>query len=202
MGNNTGYIYTLIDPRTNLVRYVGQTINEPYKRLAQHNCNYKRKIGKIRHSDAWIKNLHKNNLRPIMEVIDECSIDELNNKEIEYIKLYKSIGAKLCNHSTGGESGRGCKMSEESILNENDSNYLGNLTWQRYSTGEFGASKNEVSSKNTSFIASSNFGASSSDLITIQVSCYNDVIYFATYVSGILKDGINQMFVTIEYYGA
>lgn len=115
MGNNTGYIYTLIDPRTNLVRYVGQTINEPYKRLAQHNCNYKRKIGKIRHSDAWIKNLHKNNLRPIMEVIDECSIDELNNKEIEYIKLYKSIGAKLCNHSTGGESGRGCKMSEESI---------------------------------------------------------------------------------------
>lgn len=126
---------------------------------------------------------------------DYCTTQDIANLATtslpELPKIYKAILTQT-----------GTNDPVATVLNENDSNYLGNLTWQRYSTGEFGASKNGVSSTNTSFIASSNFGASSSDLITIQVSCSNNVIYFATYVSGIFKDGINQMFVTIEYYGA
>lgn len=50
-----------------------------------------------------------------MEIIeDNIPEDCLDFKEVEYIKLFKSIGAKLTNATEGGRGIRGFKQSEES----------------------------------------------------------------------------------------
>ena len=110
-----GTIYSLIDPRTGLVRYIGQTIKLPRYRYASHKYQWKRCKGRINHVNSWIKNLAKEGLDFIMEVVeDEISEDQLDIKEIQWIKVFKSIGANLCNHTEGGGGARGVKHSEES----------------------------------------------------------------------------------------
>jgi group I intron endonuclease len=111
--SKVGYIYCLKDPRTSEIRYVGQTINDPKKRMAQHIHQEKRTKGKLTHVNSWIRSLKQNNLRPIMEILEECVIDELNNKEIYFIKTFREKH-NLCNHSEGGQGVRGHKMTEES----------------------------------------------------------------------------------------
>jgi group I intron endonuclease len=110
-----GYIYCLKDPRTNEIRYVGQTINEPRKRLSQHIHQEKRTKGKLTHVNSWIRNLKQFNLSPIMEILEECLVSELNTKEIYYIKIFKKR-YNLCNHSEGGQGIRGYKMTEKSKI--------------------------------------------------------------------------------------
>ena len=91
-----GYIYILTCPITNLVRYIGQTIN-PERRYAQH-CYLNNKNGKFHHLN-WLKFLKNKNLKPIMTVIDETEINNLNFLEIFYIDLFKSWGFDLTNTS-------------------------------------------------------------------------------------------------------
>jgi hypothetical protein len=102
------YIYVLKDPRTDLVRYVGKTVNL-YNRY--HNHINKAKNLKT-HNDRWITVLLKINNKPILEVIDEC-YDDWEDKEKFYIKLFKSVGADLCNHTLGGEGAIGCIFTKE-----------------------------------------------------------------------------------------
>src|ERR1035437_1372698 len=110
------YIYSLIDPRTNLVRYVGQTVVKPEVRYSQHIYQWKRSSGKITHVNSWIKSLVLNGLKPVLEIVENnIPIEQLDSKEISYIQLYKSIGADLCNHSIGGAGTRGYKHSKQSI---------------------------------------------------------------------------------------
>jgi group I intron endonuclease len=113
----TGCIYCLIDPKTNLVRYVGQTIVNPIDRYNHHIYQWKRSIGKITHINSWIKTLDSQNLKPILEIIeDNINEDMLDLREISYIKLFKLVGANLCNHNEGGHGNRGFKHSIESKL--------------------------------------------------------------------------------------
>lgn len=104
-------IYTISDPRTGLVVYVGKTNNvkERFrKHLTENNKTYKSK---------WVKGMRAIGLIPIFDVIDECDGDEWQDKEKFYIKLYKSFGAKLLNQCEGGMGGLpmlGKKLSQES----------------------------------------------------------------------------------------
>lgn len=104
------YIYTLTDPRTGLVKYVGKT-NDPAYRLRKHltekNNTYK---------CQWVKGLKALGLQPILEIIDECSLSDWEQKERFYIRLYKAIGANLVNTLPGGEGGAtmlGKKLTKE-----------------------------------------------------------------------------------------
>lgn len=54
------YIYALIDPRNNYVRYIGKA-NNPKERYKNHN-NASR--DKNTHKRNWINDLRKNSLRP------------------------------------------------------------------------------------------------------------------------------------------
>ena len=69
MTNQITYIYTLSDPTTNTVKYVGKTINikERYRTYIKQAKNCKRNNLVIN----WIKSLLKNNLTPKMDIIDE-----------------------------------------------------------------------------------------------------------------------------------
>lgn len=105
-------IYCLKDPITNDIRYIGQTINIKSRYRNHLNGNKFRNT----HTTNWIQSLLNNNLKPIIEIIDTCNIEDLDKIEQKYIKEYKDKGFNLTNHSIGGHSSLGCKHSLESRL--------------------------------------------------------------------------------------
>lgn len=107
------YLYTLTSPEAeDIVKYVGYTKN-PKRRLNKHIHSYKTGSNKIK---CWIKSLHNKGLQPVMTIIDECnSVEEAWGLEIEYIKMFKSVGANLKNGTLGGEGARGYKHTEEAL---------------------------------------------------------------------------------------
>lgn len=109
-----GCIYSLNNPITNEIRYIGQTIVNPRSRYAQHKYQWKRS-NKLNKLNQWIKSLADKNLLPSMNIIeDNILIDELDNREIFWLKYYKDLNYKLCNLNEGGKGNRGYKFSEES----------------------------------------------------------------------------------------
>jgi len=99
MENKLTQIYVLIDPRTDNIRYVGKT-NDIKRRLVKHISESK--ISTKSHKKAWINQLLKLNLKPIIEVIDIVSLYEWEFWEQHYISLYKSWGFNLTNLTKGG----------------------------------------------------------------------------------------------------
>lgn len=105
------YIYILIDPFTNEVRYVGQT-NNIKKRFKRH-CIEASKSKYRTFSKNWINSLLKKNTKPIIQEIDCIDKSQWPFWEKHYISLYKSWGFKLTNHTDGGEGFNNCKHSEK-----------------------------------------------------------------------------------------
>jgi group I intron endonuclease len=113
--NREVFIYGLIDPRTNQLRYIGKSIN-PKLRLRKHisernlHDSYK---------DRWLRKLHENNLKPELIIIDLVTIDDWKYWEIFYILYFKSIGCILTNATNGGDeppSTKGRKHTEEAKI--------------------------------------------------------------------------------------
>lgn len=113
MKNNYTYIYGLVDPRNNLVKYIGKTnyLSIRYKsHLKEINCD---KITKKRN---WLIKLNKLGLKPKLRILFKCSKKNWQIFEKHYIKLYKLRGFKLVNGTDGGDGGvtmLGRKMTEE-----------------------------------------------------------------------------------------
>jgi hypothetical protein len=107
-------IYALLDPITKEVRYIGQT-TDIKTRLASHFRLSQLKD--ITRKNGWIKSLLKKGLLPDYQIICECSSkEELNEKEIYYISLFRESG-KLTNHSDGGNFGPSGKG--KSVISKN-----------------------------------------------------------------------------------
>jgi GIY-YIG catalytic domain/NUMOD3 motif len=94
------FIYGLIDPRTDLVRYVGKA-NVPQKRLAQHTS--KARNGERSYKAHWIRELISLNLLPTFLILEKCAYEGWQAREIFWIARFKSN--KLTNATTGGEGG-------------------------------------------------------------------------------------------------
>lgn len=94
------YIYGLIDPRNDNVRYIGKT-NNLNSRYRHEICTAKREPNKC-YRNSWIKNLLDNNFKPMQFLIDVVPLKEWQFWEKHYISLYKSWGFNLTNHSNGG----------------------------------------------------------------------------------------------------
>ena len=101
------FIYSLSDPITNEVRYIGKTYN-PEKRYKEHI--YKSKTGKT-HRDFWIQKLMKLEQKPIMNIIEECNDENWVIREQYYISIYDN----LTNLTNGGEGTHGYIPSKETI---------------------------------------------------------------------------------------
>lgn len=106
--DNTFYIYVLIDPRTDQIRYVGQCVN-PKERYADHRENQK---GTCRRAN-WLNLLRSLNLKPLMEVIEECDESNWSEREIYWIAEHKKRDYDLVNTTIGGEGVLGLKHTEE-----------------------------------------------------------------------------------------
>lgn len=91
------FFYTLNDPDTNEVRYVGQTVN-PSNRYRNHI--YEAKKFNRNHKERWIISLIRQNKEPLMNIIwEECMTSEgANDLEADIIKYFRDVlGYKLTN---------------------------------------------------------------------------------------------------------
>ena len=98
------YIYSLSDPNTKEIRYIGQT-NNINKRLRGHinsSVNIKNKQYNT-HKCSWIRKLLQNGYNPISSIIETVNtLEESNIREIYYIDKFTNEGVKLTN-SHGGD---------------------------------------------------------------------------------------------------
>ena len=77
------YVYVLVDPITNKIRYIGRTKN-PDKRYVGHlngNSN-----GYILN---WVDNLKQQGKRPILKIIDDtCDFERIKEIELDLIRTF------------------------------------------------------------------------------------------------------------------
>lgn len=79
------YIYALIDPITEQVRYVGKT-NNISDRMKRHLGNLN--VDPNKHKVNWIKKLLRQGFKPILVVLEECG-DDWPDREKCWIKHYR-----------------------------------------------------------------------------------------------------------------
>jgi hypothetical protein len=99
------YIYGLVDPRTDLIRYVG-VADDPENRLIRHL--YQRKADKT-YKNRWLSKLWEKGLRPTIRIIDivDPTCEDWETIERFYIAAYRAVGFSLTNASAGGSGTRG-----------------------------------------------------------------------------------------------
>jgi hypothetical protein len=96
----TTYIYALIDPRDDQVRYVGKADNVK-ERFMSHLRESKTNAKS--HKCAWIRTLIAEGLKPVVKTLEEVNIDEWQKAEIYYIQEFRKMGVNLTNHTIGGD---------------------------------------------------------------------------------------------------
>lgn len=99
------FIYGLIDPRNQELRYIGKADN-PKKRLQSHiNGRFKTDSYK----NHWLKNLCYNS-KPELIILEKISILEWEESEKWWIVYCKFLGVRLTNGTEGGD---GCVPTPE-----------------------------------------------------------------------------------------
>lgn len=87
------FVYELLDPRTNKVKYVGVT-DQPNDRLRQHIQGYKSTHTKL----DWLKELENAGVQPIMRIIEQTTTrKEAEEREKHWIQVYLKRGYHLVN---------------------------------------------------------------------------------------------------------
>jgi hypothetical protein len=115
-------IYTLSDPKTGEIRYIGQTTRKLIDRWYDHCSEYKL-ARETNHKRNWIVSLKKQELRPKIEILDIVEESNWIFWEQYWISQFKSWGYNLTNLSDGGEGnlgGTGClgyRHTEEAKAN-------------------------------------------------------------------------------------
>ncbi|SRR6266702_1271160 len=86
-------VYVLIDPRNDVVRYVGIT-DDVYKRFSQHvQCS-----GNNIDKNEWIQELKSESFMLIMRTLEQVeTIEKAKGREQYWIRYYLSLGVRLFN---------------------------------------------------------------------------------------------------------
>lgn len=108
-------VYGLIDPITSDIRYIGITTQKLNTRLLAHLV-VARKFKEKNHRTCWLRFLLKQNLKPIIKLIETTTtLDELKLQEKYWISYYKKI-YDLTNTTEGGDGITGYKPSDKQRL--------------------------------------------------------------------------------------
>lgn len=95
------YIYALVDPRDNAIRYIGKTVN-PVNRLGTHIC-FARK-GEHTYRAHWILGLLNNDLRPTLTILESgLTVENVDDRERFWIAKGKDENWPLTNMTDGGD---------------------------------------------------------------------------------------------------
>lgn len=95
------YIYGLVDPRTNRIRYIGKADN-PQRRLTNHLADARRGVVSVR--CRWLRKLMKLGLVPTVEILEEVPVDRWDEAERWWIARL-SLSHDLTNGTHGGDGG-------------------------------------------------------------------------------------------------
>lgn len=117
-------IYTLQDPITKQIRYIGKTKNTLNKRLISHIFDKANN-----HKTCWIKSLKLQNLLPIIDLLDEVEEENWEFWEIYYISLFKTWNFKLTNSTEGGAGMYKYNVTNETKKKLSISNKNRKITW-------------------------------------------------------------------------
>jgi len=129
------YIYALIDPRTNEVRYIGKSVT-PEKRLIVHVCTT--------HVDSnprklnWIKQLKEEGLRPTLLILEETTTELWPEREKYWIEFQRSLGNNLTNLADGGLGGGSPSEETRKLIGEKNSIRMQDQTIKAHLRGIFG----------------------------------------------------------------
>ena len=117
-------IYTLTDPITNQVRYVGKTTCKLKTRLNAHfdkNSNT--------HKNNWLRSLKNKDLKPIIEILDSTYDHNWKWLEIYWIEQFRVWGFDLTNLTEGGEGMLGYYHTNESKEKISKAHKGRKITW-------------------------------------------------------------------------
>jgi hypothetical protein len=107
-------IYTLSDPRTEEVRYVGKTVTSLPQRFSIHLATSRSKVRGRSHTAAWIRSLEADGVRPVIRQIDIAG-DDWVECERRWIAKFRADGADLTNHTDGGEGMAGYRPNPATL---------------------------------------------------------------------------------------
>jgi hypothetical protein len=94
------FVYSLSDPTTGELRYVGKTKGPLEERLRGHVSSRNRLNTHCAH---WIRSIRSKEFKPIIEEIEKChSMEALDEAERFYIEYFRSLGFRLTNIRAGG----------------------------------------------------------------------------------------------------
>lgn len=98
MSEEFNYIYSLIDPFNNEVRYIGKSCR-PKERLT-NQCNERSNTYRCH----WIQSVLKKGLRPIQNILETLTLDQdWQARERHWIAYYRTLGSNLTNCTDGGD---------------------------------------------------------------------------------------------------
>ena len=118
-------IYSLSDPRTGEIRYVGKSccgLARPFRHL--------KSVGRT-HKDKWVRSLQSEGFQPLIEVIEDFPTpDVVDEAERFWISQLRSLGFRLTNHTDGGEGSLGRITSQATrdkigLANSGHTHWLG-----------------------------------------------------------------------------
>ena len=127
-------IYTLSDPETGFVRYVGRSSSGIARPRSHSRLNDI--LDSKTHVHYWTKSLLAKGLKPVIECVEECpedcaNVNEwLNEAEMFWISYLKYVGCKLTNYTEGGGGMKGWKPSKEQCKKISERNKL-QIPWNK-----------------------------------------------------------------------
>jgi group I intron endonuclease len=105
-------VYALTDLEKG-IRYVGKSSNGMYRPVAHMLPRLYNGPLKKTHLYNWIRKTLSTGETPQIIVVEYCGKENLAEREIYWIKKFRSDGFELCNGTNGGEGTFGRKWSEE-----------------------------------------------------------------------------------------
>jgi hypothetical protein len=109
-------VYTLSDPTTGAIRYVGKTSRGVEQRLKEHLLP--KNLKAHTHKNMWLRQLLGAGQKPVIEIVEEST--DANEAERFWIAQFRALGFKLTNLTHGGEGTTGYRFKrppEQCIAN-------------------------------------------------------------------------------------
>jgi hypothetical protein len=103
-------IYTLADPTSNEIRYIGKTKRTLKDRWYQH-CSIHKQQKQTNYKSNWLLTILNKGLRPKIELLEGVEDEFWQETEKFWIAQFRIWGFRLTNLSEGGQGPTSCKGS-------------------------------------------------------------------------------------------